>query len=129
MVSLNVGDVVTIKVINPLYHTRDRSADGVVGPQFIEYTGTVIKQKWFKPNEIGLTTNDVLFPFRVLNIDRIVEVGGNKVDYSTTKSDTVTKTVQGSKGETYIVTKNGNNVHCTCNGYRFRNTCKHVKEI
>lgn len=36
------------------------------------------------------------------------------------------KEVQGSKGQTYIV--NLDEGSCTCPGYTFRGTCKHVKE-
>lgn len=126
---LTEGQFVTIKVLNPLYHTRHRGAINAVGPEFNLYTGTIIRQKWFKPDEIGITTGDPNFPFRVINLARIVEVSGAAVDYSVAKSETITKTVQGSKGATYIVTKNGNNVHCTCTGFGFRKTCKHVQEL
>ncbi len=125
------GQPVTIKVLNPLWHTRHRGALNAVGHEFNTYTGAIIRQKWFKPNEIGITTGDKNFPFRVINVERIVQVGDAPVDYTPTKTktDTITKTVQGSKGATYIVTKNGSNVHCTCPGHSFRKTCKHVEEI
>lgn len=123
------GQTVTLKVKNIMYPVRHRYANGYVGPEFNTYTGTVIRQKWFKSDEIGLTTGDPNFPFRVINVERIVEVGGAKVDYTPVKTETITKTVQGSKGNSYIVTKNGSNVHCTCPGYSFRKTCKHVQEL
>jgi hypothetical protein len=37
------------------------------------------------------------------------------------------KTVMGSKGETYVVDLEA--ATCTCPGYTFRGTCKHVKEL
>ena len=37
------------------------------------------------------------------------------------------KEVQGSKGQTYIVNLDENT--CTCPGYTFRGSCKHVKEL
>ena len=123
------GQTVTIKVLNPLWHTRHRGALGAVGHEFNTYTGTIIRQKWFKPHEVGITTGDKNFPFRVINVERIVEVGGATVDYTPTKTDTITKTVQCSKFATYVVTKNGNNVHYTCRGHSFLKTFKHVQEI
>ena len=37
------------------------------------------------------------------------------------------KEVSGSKGQTYIVNLDENT--CSCPGYTFRGTCKHVKEL
>ena len=38
-----------------------------------------------------------------------------------------TREVVGSKGQTYIVNLDDNT--CTCAGFTFRGTCKHVKEL
>lgn len=37
-------------------------------------------------------------------------------------------TVTGSKGQKYIVKKDGNSYNCTCPGYTYRGDCRHVKE-
>lgn len=126
---LNVGDIVTVKVRNSLYYARDRYANGYVGPEFNEYTGTVVHQKWYGDDKIGLTTDMPHFPVRVLNRENIVEVSGAKFDYTPVKSARETITVQGSKGNTYIVTKENGKVSCSCPGYGFRKTCKHVQEL
>lgn len=126
---LTVGNEVTIKVRNALYDVRHRYANGYVGPEFSEYTGTIVREKFFANDEIGITTGDPRFPFRRINRSRIVEVGGAKIDYTPIKSDKITKTVQGSKGNTYIVTKENGKVSCSCPGYGFRKTCKHIQEL
>ena len=126
---LNVGDVVTVKVRNSLYHARDRYANGYIGPEFNEYTGTVVHQKWYGDDKIGLTTDMPHFPVRVLSRENIVEVSGAKFDYEPVKSARETITVQGSKGNTYIVTKENGKATCTCPGYGFRKTCKHIQEV
>ena len=126
---LTVGNTVTVKVRNSLYDVRDRYANGYVGPEFNEYTGIVVHEKWYGDDKIGLTTDMKHFPVRVLNRANIVEVMGAKVDYTPVKSTRETITVQGSKGNTYIVTKENGKASCTCPGYGFRKTCKHVQEV
>jgi hypothetical protein len=126
---LTVGNTVTVKVRNPLYHARDRYANGYIGPEFAEYTGTVIHEKWHGDDKIGLTTDVRGYPVRVLSRANIVEVSGAKVDYTPVKSDRETITVQGSKGNTYIVTKENGKASCSCPGYNFRRTCKHIQEV
>lgn len=37
--------------------------------------------------------------------------------------------VQGSKGDVYVVEKTETGLTCTCAGFKFRTTCKHVKNI
>ena len=126
---LTVGNTVTVKVRNSLYDMRDRYANGYVGPEYNEYTGTVVHEKWYGDDKIGLTTDMKHFPVRVLSLANIVEVSGAKHDYQPVKSALETITVQGSKGNTYIVTKENGKATCTCPGYGFRKTCKHVQEL
>lgn len=38
--------------------------------------------------------------------------------------------VQGSNGKVYLLTKNSNGKYnCTCPGFTFRHTCKHINEV
>ena len=126
---LTVGNEVTIKVRNALYDVRDRYANGYVGPEFNNYTGTIVREKFFASDEIGITTGDPRFPVRRIHRNRIVEVGGATIDYTPIKSDRITKTVQGSKGNTYVVTAENGKATCTCQGYSFRKSCKHTLEV
>ena len=126
---LTVGNEVTIKVRNALYDVRDRYANGYVGPEFNNYTGTIVREKFFATDEVGITTGDPRFPVRRIHRARIVEVGGAKLDYTPVKSDRITKTVQGSKGNTYIVTAENGKATCTCQGFQFRKSCKHTQEV
>ena len=126
---LTVGNEVTIKVRNALYDVRHRYANGVAGPEFNIYTGTIVHQKWYGDDKIGITSDARGLPVRVIDRARIVEVGGATIDYTPVKSDRITKTVQGSKGNTYIVTAENGKATCTCQGYSFRKTCKHTLEV
>lgn len=125
---LTVGNTVTIKVKNILWPKRHLYAPGVVQNEYNVYTGTVMREKWFDSDEIGLTTGNPEFPFRRINRERIVEVNGATVTYTKpVVEQKVTITVQGSKGNTYVVTKEGSKKSCTCPGFSFRRTCKHLE--
>ena len=126
---LTVGNTVTVKVRNSLYDMRDRYANGYVGPEFNEYTGIVVHEKWYGDDKIGLTTDMKHFPVRVLSLANIVEVMGAKVDYTPVKSNRETITVQGSKGNTYIVTAENGKATCSCPGYSYRKSCRHITEV
>lgn len=126
---LTVGDTVTVKVRNSLYHARDRYANGYVGPEFNEYTGVVVHEKWYGDDKIGLTTDVRGYPVRVLSKANIVEVMGAKVDYTPVKSEREVITVQGSKGNTYIVTKESGKVTCSCPGFQYRKSCRHIEGV
>lgn len=125
---LTVGNKVTIKVKNILWPYRHLYAPGVVQNEYNIYTGTIMRERWFDNDEIGITTGNPEFPFRRINRERIVEVNGAVVEYTKpVDTKTVSITVQGSKGNTYVVTKEGNKKSCTCPGFSFRRTCKHLE--
>jgi hypothetical protein len=126
---LTVGNTVTVKVRNSLYHARDRYANGYIGSEFNEYTGVVVHEKWYGDDKIGLTTDVRGYPVRVLSKANIVEVSGAKVDYTPVKSEREVITVQGSKGNTYIVTKENGEVACSCPGFQYRKSCRHIEGV
>lgn len=127
---LEAGKQVTIKVKNMMWDKRHLYASGVVTREYNIYSGTVVHQKWFKSNEVGLTTGQKEFPFRVIQRERIVEVNDLPVSYAEPKQEQrFEKIVQGSKGNTYIVTKEAGKITCTCPGFTFRGNCKHTLEL
>ena len=127
---LEAGKEVTLKVENLLWPKRHLYAAHVVTEEFNTYSGKVVYHKWFKPNEVGLTTGETKgFTFRVIQKERIVEVNDLPVDYSVPASDRIEKTVKGSKGNTYTVIKDAGRITCTCTGFGFRGQCKHLLEI
>lgn len=125
---LQVGNDVVIKVRHVLWDVRHRYATGVVGPEFEYYSGTVTQQKYTNPDEIAITTNDPRIAFRRIQRSRIVEVGGVKIDYVPPSPNKIVKTIQGSKGDTYIVTKENGKTTCTCSGFQYRKACRHIAE-
>ena len=127
---LTVGNKVTIKVNNILWPHRHLYASGVAGPEFHMYSGTVMREKWFDSDEIGLTTNNPDFTFRRIKRHRIVEVNNKQVDYAMpVEEKRIEITVQGSKGNSYTVVKEKGKKSCTCPGFGFRRTCKHIESV
>ena len=127
---LEIGSTVTIKVENILWPRRHLYAPGVAGPQYNYYTGTIVREKWFKDDEVGITTGNPSFPFRRINRERIVAVNGAGVVFSPPpKVERIEKIVAGSKGNTYTVTKESGKASCTCPGFGFRKTCKHLEMV
>jgi hypothetical protein len=96
-------------------------------PEFFEYEGEEVQVKWLNPGQIALSTGNPEFPFRVLNRTTIVSIDNQAVEQK--ESTVKTFTVKGSKGDSYTVTVNAGKSHCTCSGFQFRKSCKHVKEV
>lgn len=96
-------------------------------PEFFEYEGEEVQVKWLNPGQIALSTGNTEFPFRVINKSLIISINNQVM----TQKDTVIKTfnVKGSKGDSYTVTVGSGKMHCTCSGFQFRKSCKHVKEV
>jgi len=96
-------------------------------PEFFEYEGDEVQVKWLNPGQIALSTGNPEFPFRVINKSLIISINNQAME----QKDTAVKTfnVKGSKGDSYIVTVGSGKMHCTCSGFQFRKSCKHVKEV
>lgn len=92
-------------------------------PEYFDYEGEEVKLKWTTPNQLALSTDNPEFPVRIIPRDRIVAI--DNVVHVPQMSAATTKVVKGSKGEDYVVTL-GPKPTCTCTGFQFRKTCKHV---
>jgi len=129
------GQFVKIKVQNIMWKYRDRYASSVHIPEFNYFEGKIVLEKWFQPNEIGLTTNQKHFPMRVIQKERIVEIDGKESKFDSQSlqaeqdSERRTITVKGSKGTLYQVEVGGKErPRCSCPGYQFRSHCRHITE-
>lgn len=87
-------------------------------PQYFDYQGDEVKLKWTSPNQLALSTGNPEWPVRIIARNHIVTIDG--VAHQPQVS--AVRIVQGSKGETYVVTGST----CTCTGFTFRKTCKHI---
>jgi len=90
-------------------------------------------QKHDRPNTFRVTAADSMHIHeRVINLSnvRILIVDGQQyIDDGTSNDEPIEVKVQGSKGQQYTVTVVGDvATKCTCKGYQFRNTCRHLAE-
>ena len=130
MDKLFIGNTVTITVKNVLYPMRDRYANNVIIDEFDTFTGIIMREKFFTNDEIGITTDNKYHKFRRIRLADIVKVNDVSVNYDTpVTNEKKTVTVTGSRGDTYIVTKENGHATCTCPGYSFRRTCKHSQDL
>ena len=122
-----IGQEVTVRVRNSLATHRHLYAAGVV-TEFETFTGKVCApEKWQDPKRtLNLTTGIRSFPIRSLSLDNVVSIDGKRHEAKKTDMTTKTWTVPGSKGNVYTITEVNGQRSCTCVGYSFRRTCKHV---
>jgi hypothetical protein len=114
-----------VRVRNPEYARR-----GVWffdQPEYFEYSGLEVRVKHVSALELALTTGDPEWPVRVIQRDRIISIDGVATTMSS-QPQPQTRTVKGSKGNDYILTRNAHRWTCSCPGFQFRNSCKHVAE-
>lgn len=104
-------------------------------PDTSTFQGTVVEKfHWCTSDEFCMTTGLVRFPIRTIRMSSIVSIEdatGKKTSINSPQSIPTNKEwqVKGSKGNTYIVSRNGNVWSCTCVHSQFRRSdCKHIKE-
>lgn len=98
-------------------------------PEYSTYEGEVVATpKWIDYDAVCLTTgrNDK-FKFRVIAKKDIVSFNGERSTY-VEPAKAKQFTVAGSKGSVYTVTVDGNRSSCTCSGFQFRRSCRHIME-
>lgn len=112
-----------LKVYNSMYDRRDAYFFEI--PEFNFYEGEEVKIKWAKPEELAIKTDDQV-GLRIIQRKWIREIDGKPYSFEVKekKAETV-RLVAGSKGKVYEVTSHS----CTCPGFTFRGTCKHVTEL
>ncbi len=109
-----------LKVYNTMYERRTSYFFEI--PEFNYYEGDEVNVKWVKPEEIALSTGLKDFSFRVIQRKYIREIDGKPYKFEVKPKKEEVRLVQGSNGKVYEVTSHS----CTCPGFTFRGTCKHV---
>lgn len=98
-------------------------------PTEITYEGTVVNPyNWLNDREFCLTGNKD-YPIRVINMSNVIDIKVISGKLKTIDLNTKIWNVKGSKGNKYVVTRTASKWDCTCPGFTFRKTCKHVSEL
>jgi hypothetical protein len=95
----------------------------------VTYEGDLVDSpKWY-PTAICITTGDSAFPIRMIDPERIISMDGSAVPKAKEKiNQSRVIMVDGSRGSRYTVTLDGKKSTCTCKGFEFRRSCKHITE-
>ena len=116
---------VRTRLYQPSYHRLDPYCEH-------EITGEILNTiKWLKPDEIAITNPAHPNGFSILhkkNILWIKDLAGHK---STVKIDPEYRqwTVKGSKDNEYLVIRQKGKFQCSCLGFTYRGSCKHISDL
>ena len=108
----------------------------LVGPRVNKTTisGVVEKATRFTPPDSIRIITDFDSPVRIREIplSRITNLefaDGRIAVQQAVKQDTETWLVDGSRGSKYTVVRTQNKWTCTCPGFQFRRSCRHIQEL
>lgn len=119
-----VGSKVVVK-------TKYSQGSSMIPPQPTEvmFEGIVLNPyKWLSDREFCMSGNKD-WPIRVINMSQVTDIQLISGSLKTIDIDTKIFNVNGSKGNKYIVTRSKSKWECTCTGFGFRKTCKHISEL
>ena len=113
---------------NPSYFEPNRYAFDQ--PKTLVYEGESLPiPKWAATGSIALSTGNPKWPFRLIDVSIIISIDDQPQLEPKQVSSTRTVTVEGSKGQSYVVTVAPSGKSCTCSGFSFRRNCKHLNMV
>jgi hypothetical protein len=97
-------------------------------------TGIVEKATRFTPPNFVRIVTDFDSPVRIREIplDRVTNLeyaDGRNATKESVNTDTQTWSVMGSRGSRYTVIRIQSTWTCTCPGFQFRKSCRHIQEL
>lgn len=117
---------VRTRLYQPSYHRADAYLEH-------EITGEILNTvKWLQPDEMAITNSNHPNGFSILhkkNILWIRDLAGHKATVKVSDSNYKQWTVKGSKGNDYLVIRQKGQYNCTCPGFTYRKTCRHIAEV
>ena len=117
--------IVRTRLYQPSYHRADAYCEH-------EITGEILNNiKWLQPDEIAVTNPKHPNGFSIIHKKNILWIQDLQGKKSTVKIDPEyqQRTVQGSKGNEYLVIRSKGQYNCTCPGFTYRKSCRHITEV
>jgi hypothetical protein len=100
-------------------------------PEFLHVIGTVTSTPDGKddPDLFGVLVPGSPVPLRVIDLRRVVSINGVKLVGTPELVEPQSVEVKGSKGGSYMVTSRLGVWECTCPGFNFHRSCKHITKV
>jgi hypothetical protein len=83
--------------------------------------------RWGNPNDTQVFKKPIQIDVRGRKFEPVQNIFGFVDPKAAVATDCIV--VKGSKGDEYIVEKSENGYTCTCSGFRFRGSCKHIANV
>lgn len=117
---------VRTRLYQPSYHRADAYLEH-------EITGEQLDTiKWLTPDEIAISNPQHPNGFSIIhkkNIISIKDLQGKVVSVKVSDPDYKQWNVKGSKGNDYLVIRSKGQYNCTCQGFTYRQNCRHIAEV
>ena len=122
-----VGSTVTVKTqyYMPSFHRENRYNTE-------EITGTILNDfKWLQPNQFVISNPRNPKGVSVVSLTHVIDLKDSAGKTATVKIDPEYRqwTVKGSKGNEYLVIRQKGLYNCTCTGFQYRKSCRHITEV
>lgn len=115
-----------VVVKNPMWSRRDRYFCYI--SEFDVFTGDKLPiPSWADPASICISAN-IPSRMRIIPLSDIVSIDNKIQEHPKVVAQFGPRsiTVKGSKGDVYVVTIENKRKTCTCAGFGFRKSCKHI---
>lgn len=111
-----------VTIRNPTKHNK-------FGKETYTYVGELVATpSWVPYDAIAMTTGESgKFRIRIIAKEDIISIDGEDT-VATNIVQTRIVQVNGSKGNKYFVELSDKGNNCTCSGFQFRRTCRHIQE-
>ena len=116
---------VRTRLYQPSYHRADHYIEHEITGQQLDMI------KWLTPDEIAITNPNHPNGFSILHKKNILWIRDSFGKRVTVEIDPEYRqwTVKGSKGNEYLVIRQKGQYNCTCPGFTYRKSCRHITEV